>query len=578
MAFGFLAALLARTPAAADVKVQVSVYGVDGAIAKNVLASIELHNASQQGALPEAEALRLFQRAPRQAARALEPFGYYGAEVSDTLDESSKPWRARFRVSPGPPTLLTAVDVRIEGPGATQTAFRKATSEFALKPGSRLEHGPYEALKQALQNAAGSNGYLDARFAERRIEVDRAASRGSILLRYETGPQFFFGEVHITQDVLDSAIVYAQLPIVPGRPFNSDSLVALQNRLTRSPYFSSVEVEPRRDLADSVTMRVPIDVTLVGGKRLGYTLGAGYGTDTGALVKGSLEFRRLNRFGHRGQIEGTLSKTRQGIGASYSLPRARGETQVLTFSVSYKFENTETENSRGFQAGARVDRLIEPWHALLGLTFLRQRFTVGLDQGEPNLLMPDVQLQRIDADNRIYPRDGRSLSFRVRGAHDEVLSDATFLQLQAQAKWIRSWGERWRAIGKAELGHTFTTQFHELPPEIRYFAGGAQDVRAYGYEKLGPSDASGEPTGGDIHELFGVDLELRVLEKLALAAFYDIGGAFLVHRSPIGDGVGGGIRWISPVGMVRLDVATAIRDAGIEVNRPQFQISIGPDF
>src|SRR5881296_2840200 len=88
-----LALLVAFRAAAAgaDVKVQVSVTGVDGAMERNVLASIELHAASQQGALPEAEALRLFQRAPRQAARALEPFGYYGAQVQDSLDESSKP-------------------------------------------------------------------------------------------------------------------------------------------------------------------------------------------------------------------------------------------------------------------------------------------------------------------------------------------------------------------------------------------------------------------------------------------------------------------------------------------------------
>ena len=72
-----LLAALAASPAAADVKVQVTVHGVDGAIEKNVLASIELYTAAQQGDLPEGEALRLYQRAPRQAAKALEPFGYY---------------------------------------------------------------------------------------------------------------------------------------------------------------------------------------------------------------------------------------------------------------------------------------------------------------------------------------------------------------------------------------------------------------------------------------------------------------------------------------------------------------------
>jgi len=570
--------LCIAAPAAADVKVQVSVEGVDGAMEKNVLASIELHAASQRGALPESEALRLYQRAPQQAERALEPFGYYNADVRDSLDQSANPWKARFRVNRGPPTLLGTVDVRVEGPGAAQAAFQKAAGDFPLKPGSRLEHAPYELLKTALQNAAASNGYLDARFTERRIEVDRAQNQGRIRVRYETGPQFFFGGVHIVQDVLDSAVVSTNLPIVPGRPFNTDSLIALQNRLTRSPYFSSVEVEPRRDLADSLTRRVPIDVTLVGGKRLGYTVGAGYGTDTGPLVKGSLEFRRLNRSGHRGQIEGTYSSTRQGIGASYAVPRARGETQVMTFSGGYEYENTDTEKSKGYQTGVRVERLIGLWRLLYGIGFTRQEFTVGLDQGNPHLLIPDLQLSRIETKNRIYPKNGRSLSFRARGASDAVASDASFVQLQAQAKWIRSFGERVRAIGKAEYGHVFTDQFHELPPDMRYFGGGATDVRAFGYEKLGPRDASNEPTGGDTHVLGSVDLEFRVHEKIAIAAFYDLGGALLEDRHAIGSGAGGGIRWISPVGMVRLDMAFAIREGGVEVNWPQVQISIGPDF
>jgi translocation and assembly module TamA len=78
--------------------------------------------------------------------------------------------------------------------------------------------------------------------------------------------------------------------------------------------------------------------------------------------------------------------------------------------------------------------------------------------------------------------------------------------------------------------------------------------------------------------LGSVDLEFRVHEKIAIAAFYDLGGALLEDRQAIGSGVGGGIRWISPVGMVRLDTAFAIREGGVDPHRPQFQISIGPDF
>jgi len=129
-------------------------------------------------------------------------------------------------------------------------------------------------------------------------------------------------------------------------------------------------------------------------------------------------------------------------------------------------------------------------------------------------------------------------------------------------------------IVRADVGSTWTHDFHDLPPSMRYFSGGAQSVRAYGFQDLGPRDPNDEPLGGQ-RLLFGsLEYERRVLGNWGLATFYDIGNALERFIDPLEDGAGIGMRWISPVGMVRLDLAWPIYDPS---SGRRWQFSIGPD-
>jgi translocation and assembly module TamA len=98
-------------------------------------------------------------------------------------------------------------------------------------------------------------------------------------------------------------------------------------------------------------------------------------------------------------------------------------------------------------------------------------------------------------------------------------------------------------------------------------------VRAFGYQELGPRDANGEPLGGE-RLLFGsFEYEHRFFGDWGAAGFYDIGNALQQFGDRLEDGAGVGLRWSSPVGMVRLDVAWPIDVSP----RGRLQFSIGPD-
>jgi translocation and assembly module TamA len=568
-----IALLMAATPvrAAEGVKVEVVVDGLSGEMKRNVLSSMMLANAASGGRMSEGEARRLTARAPREIEKALQPFGYYRPVIKNQLDARGDSWKARFNVEPGPPLLVSSVDVKVTGPGADLPRFKQVVRDFPLKPGGRLEHAPYETLKSGLSQAAAQNGYLDAAFVKRRIEVDLEADTARVEVHFETGPRYFFGPVRFHQTILDSAFVWDFVKFRTGDPFSMDSLIAMQRALGASPYFSRVEVEPLRDQAKDLV--VPIDVRLEPAKALRYTLGGGYGTDTGVQGEATLEFRQLNKMGHRAKLRVLISELRDEVSTQYQQPRAFGRQQLLTYSVGLQDEETDAQRTRGGSLGMSLTRE-RKWQESYGVYFQRQQFTVGVDTGRPDLFFPELSWTHLRSDDRLEPRSGHRVRLLMRLSSERVLSDVAFGQFSVETKGIWSPAKRDRILARADVGATVSHNFHALPPSIRYFAGGAQSVRAYGYQDLGPHDANGEPVGGKRLEFGSFEYEHRLFGSWGLAGFYDIGNATEHFGDHLESGAGAGLRWFSPVGMVRLDWAWPIHDPS---HGRQIQFSIGPD-
>ena len=103
--------------------------------------------------------------------------------------------------------------------------------------------------------------------------------------------------------------------------------------------------------------------------------------------------------------------------------------------------------------------------------------------------------------------------------------------------------------------------FEDLPPSLRFYAGGDQSVRGYGYRELGPEDSSGVVVGGQYLLEGSIEIERRLTSIWSVAAFYDVGNAFDDIDADLKHGAGVGIRLILPFGRIRMDVASALSDA-----------------
>jgi translocation and assembly module TamA len=144
----------------------------------------------------------------------------------------------------------------------------------------------------------------------------------------------------------------------------------------------------------------------------------------------------------------------------------------------------------------------------------------------------------------------------VRGAYEGLVSDATFVQLRADTKAIHRFGDSGRVTGRIQLGATLGDGAGDLPASIRFFAGGDNSVRGYKYKSLGPKDKNGDVVGGR-HLLTGsIEYEHPIVgEDWWVGAFADAGNAFDSSEITLRAGYGLGIRWFSPVGRLRVDLA-----------------------
>lgn len=525
--------------------------------------------------------------------RALEPYGYYDAVVTGTLERDGEAWTATFVVEPGEPVRVRELDLQLvaadhlDDAGFAGRRIARAVEDFPLAAGEPFSHVLYEQGKAAIEDAAARGGFLEAWFVERRVTVDPAAGTADIALRYAPGRRFHFGEVTLEPaDVLDPRVLRDYVTIEPGDPFGYPALLALQRDLLDSGYFDEVEVEALPQLeGPRPPLAVPVRVTLVAARPRRLTLGAGYRTDVGARGTFGLELRRLNPLGHRFGLEIQAAEHERFAKAQFVVPRTRrARTDRFVFDLGYGDDRPDTSDSETSLASASYSRTRGGRVEVATVQLRRDDWRIGPADAagaladRSDFLLLGVSQTRTSRQTPVYSRRGSRLHLRLEGASEGLVSDTNLVRGLVDGKWIAGLGRRFRLLYRVDLGYLHTGDFDVLPPSLRFFTGGDQSVRGFGYEEIGARNAAGIVIGGDSLATASIELERRLFERWAIAAFFDAGDAFFADDPPalrdLRMGTGLGVRWLSPIGMVRVDVAVAFREEGEPV---RLHLTVGPD-
>lgn len=591
----WLAAMCFGGSQLASANIDVEIRGVDDQLRANVLVYLSFERYKKRTDLGADTVERLHNRVEREVESALKPFGYYEPQVnSEVQDLGHGDWRVTLDIDPGPPVLIDKMDVRVEGPGATDSLFERITSHPPLRAGDRLSHAAYESIKGDLQRTAATYGYLDAKLTRNELVVDPKSRKANVTLELQTGERYRFGPTAIEQSSVRDSLVRRYLRYHEGDYFDLTQILRTQFALDDAQYFANLEVLPGD--ADHQTHVVPVNIHADKSRRNRYSFGAGYATDTG--VRGTLtwENRRLNTLGHRFSLTLEASQVQHYLlQARYIIPIGDPAVENLTFQSTIQQLQLADITTHTQSIGPSVTKVTGNWQTVVFANAMRttddNSFAISRTE---RLIVPGIDIASVPKGYLGEPIFQHPFFAEIRGADSRFGSDGSFVQVHLQAERVFPIASKWHLLLRDEIGATATPNFSQVPAIMRFFAGGDNSVRGFAFDELSPVDAvcrdkQGNPVvvpgtskcaaqlgtvrdGGKDLITGTVEIIRDLPRNFGVATFFDYGNAFNHFGDPLEYAAGVGFRLRLPVVTLGVDVAQPLSRSG----GPRLHINFSP--
>jgi translocation and assembly module TamA len=540
--------------------------------------------------LPEGERLgpgefnRLVAAAPAQARELLQTEGYFDAQVQAQREAATPtaPRLVRLVVEPGAPTRVAAL--RWHADGAVQAALAsedadarrlretlRAPGDGVLAAGAVFRNADWTGTKQQLLTRLRSAGYAAARLVDSTADIDADARTATLSVTLDSGPRFLAGPVLVSGLKLhDEATVRALAGFDPGTALTEERLTAFQDRLQKTRLFqsASVTVEPDPAMADAAPVRVRVQEAPLQQA----TAGVGISANTGP--RATLEHSHRRVFGWPVVADNKLEWGRDAqswSGDFSSHPGPGFWRQIAGVQVERAKSDADVVLTQRLRVGRaqdtpRMERLF-----FLELVRSRQADLPGTEgairsggvASIANALSANAHWVWRDLDNVLLPTRGLSLALQtgVGQANQHGGPNGAFARLYGRLTGYLPLGDRWYGTARLELGHLAHGSGVKVPDALGFRAGGDDSVRGYAWRSLAPTDALGGTVSGERLLTASAEVARPILASMPSlwgALFIDAGRAVNDWRGfrPAW-GYGAGLRWRSPIGPLRLDLARA---------------------
>lgn len=559
-------------PTAAEQTVDIEVQGIKGARAiRNTNLNVEMINKEEMDGSE-----RYKQLVTKAVDRGLRVFGYYESSVTFEL-KKRKGQRDLLiaHVKPGEPTKIAGTEVTIEGEAAEDEEFI-ALRKNLPKEGILVEHQTYDDYKSSISKLALSRGYFDGEFEVSRLEISPETHQAWWRMLFDSGVRYHYGNITFNHSQIREDYLQNMLDIKTGDPYLTRDLSQLTNDFSSTNWFSSVLVQPTVNEKEKT---VDVEVLLYPRKKNAMEVGIGFATDTGPHLQIGWTKPWINSRGHSFRTNLYVSSPKQTLEAVYRMPLRKNPLDYyyeLATGVENENDNDTDTTAITFSA-LRYWNNAEGWQYFGGLRVRYDRFTQADFSDKTLLVYPTVGFSRTRLQGGLFATWGDTQKLTLEAASKSLISDASFFKVQASTAWIRTYAENHRFVTRAEIGYLRTNDIQRIPPSLRFFAGGDRSVRGYGYKKISPRNDRGQLVGASRLLAGSVEYQYQVYPDWWAATFADTGlAAESYSAKELRYGAGVGVRWASPVGAIKFDIATPIRDKDNSKNI-QFYIGLGTE-
>ncbi len=482
------------------------------------------------------------------------------AEPKIQLTDDKEGMKITIQVSEGEQFIVSEVGV----------SGNKAFSEEDIRKNIRLSPKRVfskETLKKdviALNELYSNNGYALVSVSPDLIP-DEDKKEVRVIYKIDEGDKYSIGRIEISGNVKTrDKVIRREMRLDEGDVFNAAALKRSYERINNLQFFETVDISPKPKIEEKV---VDLDVK-VKEKPTGFlSIGGGYSSVDKFI--GMADITQGNLFG-KGQyikLRGELGGRSSFYELSFRDPWFMDKP--LSFGTSiYKTTRKYTDfdkKATGFEVSFGK-AFTEYWGASISYNYEKATIEnitedassrIKEQEGTKTTSSISLSIARDSRDNYLDPSRGSRnaiyLTFAGLGGTNK------FFKALFDSGWYFPLFDTTTIHLRGRAGYATGLSGERLPLYERYYVGGIYTVRGLGYGEAGPRDENtGEPIGGERELIFNAEYIFPLVSeyKLKGVIFFDAGRAYATGEtfgSDLRYTTGAGIRWISPMGPIRIE-------------------------
>jgi outer membrane protein insertion porin family len=489
--------------------------------------------------------------------------GYLEMQILDTqvnIDSIQHEARVHINLSEGELTQVEGVAVF----GNSVFSDSLLLQRIKIKPGDPFRQKRIQDATLSLLTLYANSGYLEAE-ARPDIHINSETDRALIDFAIEERTQFTISGIRLEgAKKTRPEVIKRELLFRTGEVVNYSRLLESQRRLYLTGLFQSVFIRPHPPLdGDSVTKDVFVE--LKESEPLEFNIAVGYGSVEKGRARVEVFNTNLLGTARKAGLATKMSFVGRGIEASFTEPWTLGFRWRTDVNLLWEYAEEP-----GFDLTRKGGRLI------IGKAF-GKRSTASLTYRYDDVRLSNIKVRTIPDELKTNLRtlilsliyDTRDNLFNsTRGIYAEWSNELagsflsgtnTFVRSQGTLKYFYPW-KRSTIIGSGlEIGWMdFFGESRDIPLNERFYAGGPNSLRGFGYQLVGPLDADRIPLGGRLKLIWNlIEIRQAVYRMIGAVLFADIGNVWSqpgdFHVRDIRTCLGFGLRANTPIGIVRVD-------------------------
>ncbi|MDD6088018.1 MAG: BamA/TamA family outer membrane protein [Desulfovibrionaceae bacterium] len=527
----------------------------------------------------------------KTAERILRSKGYYDGTVSCDINWQAMPVDIHLSLSEGQQyvigkTLVLCGDGNQSGDiSQKMMADRLQDAEkmhlvpipCTLDPFGARKGDPAEAERLLnasvnLEETLKQSGYPFAAVKSEKYRLYRSSKTVGATLYVDTGPLLRMGSVRVRGEQKSSEVSETYLNHLIawhyGQYWDENRIHAYQTELMQTGLFSSIHTEAQKDAAVKDGDIVPVLLTVRDAPFQSIGGGMSFSTDNGLGINGKWEHRNLFGSGETFRISAPIMEKKQALITSFRKPAFLRRDQTFTAEAETFNESYAAYSQSAAYAVAGIERRLhgdwKGWAISGRISAEGGRIDDGIVRENYALLGLPLELRYDSTDSLLNPSKGMRTVFSVTPYTGRYRKALTFARMRADISGYFPVFENLTAAAKISFGSLTEDNAYNIPASFRFYSGGGSSVRGYKYQGIGPRDNNGDPAGGLSLTEVNCELRYRISESLSLVPFIDGGMVYEDSVPKFGKdllwGAGMGIRYHTPIGPVRMDVAVPLQD------------------